>query len=97
MTLDNKMDLLNDKPKPLVIAAATAAVGNALSSSGSKDTRDSAATMVPTSYIPDGLTSFFELALSLFEPYGPELGCIKPDVVPNQRLDGTADNSKCVK
>ena len=80
-----------------MIAAATAAAGNPLNSGGSKDTRDSAATMVPTSYIPDGLTGFFELALSLFEPYGPELGCIKPDVVPNERLDGTPNNSKCVK
>ncbi len=97
VTLDNKMDLLNDKPKPLVIAAATAAAGNPLNSGGSKDTRDSAATMVPTSYIPDGLTDFFELAMSLFEPYGPELGCIKPDVVPNERLDGSPNNSKCVK
>lgn len=96
VTLANKLNLLDTDPKPLVIAAATAAAGNTLASSGSKGTRDAAATIVPTSYIPDVLSGFFEKALSLFEPYGPELGCIKPDVVPNGRLDGTADNSKCM-
>jgi hypothetical protein len=96
VTLENKLDLLNATPKPLVIAAATAAAGNTIGSGGSQATRDAAATIVPTSYIPDVLSGFFELALSLFEPYGPELGCIKPDVVPNERLDGSADNSKCM-
>jgi hypothetical protein len=95
VTLANKLNLAQAKPKPLVIAAATAAVGNTLSSSGSKATRDAAATIVPTAYVPDILAGLFEEALDLFEPEGPIIGCIKPDVVPGHRLDGAADNSKC--
>jgi TadE-like protein len=95
VSLMNKLNLAETSPKPLVIASATAAAGNTLSSSGSKATRDAAATIVPTAYVPDILTGFFEEALDLFEPEGPIIGCIKPDVVAGNRLDGAADNSKC--
>ncbi|MFO1340240.1 MAG: hypothetical protein U1F53_18770 [Burkholderiaceae bacterium] len=95
VTLVNKMNLLEDKPKPLVIAAATAAAGDALNSGGSMSTRDAASTLVPTSKVPEVLSGILEKALDLFEPEGPIIGCIKPDVVPNHRLDGAADNSKC--
>lgn len=93
--LNNKLDQINDSPKPIVIAAATAAAGDGLSSSGSQGTRDAAATIVPTSYIPDALSGFLELAIDLFEPEGPKLGCIKPDVVAGNRLEGAANNSRC--
>lgn len=93
--LENKLDLINDKPKPIVIAAATAAAGNGLGSAGGQATRDAAATIVPTSYIPDILSGFLEEAMDLFEPEGPKLGCIKPDVVASNRLDGAANNNRC--
>jgi hypothetical protein len=95
VTLTNKLDQINPSPKPIVIAAATAAAGNGLGSSGSKGTRDAAATIVPTSHIPGALTGFLEKAMGLFEPEGPKIGCIKPDVVATHRLDGAADNSQC--
>ncbi|HEX5684669.1 MAG TPA: TadE family protein [Ideonella sp.] len=98
VTLANKLDLISDSPKPLVIAAATAAAGDSLNSGGSKSTRDAAATIVPTAYIPGILTGLLEEALDLFEPEGPKIGCIKPDVVPGHRLEGgPANNSACVK
>ena len=95
VTLANKLDQINASPKPIVIAAATAAAGNGLGSSGSQGTRDAAATIVPTSHIPGALTGFLEKAMGLFEPEGPKIGCIKPDVVASNRLDGAADNSQC--
>lgn len=96
VTLLNRFDLASDKPAPLVIAAVTAAAGDGLGSSGSPDTRNAAATLVPTSKIPKGLSGFISGAIGLFEPEGPVLGCIKPDVVYQSRLDGAADNSKCM-
>lgn len=95
VTLANKLDQISDTPKPILIAAATAAAGNGLGSSGSKGTRDAAATIVPTAHIPGALTGFLEQAMDLFEPEGPKIGCIKPDVVPQHRLDGAADNRQC--
>lgn len=95
VTLNNKLDQINPSPKPIVIAAATAAAGNGLGSSGSMGTRDAAATIVPTAHVPDVLSGFLEEAIGLFEPEGPEIGCIKPDVVPTHRLDGGADNRRC--
>ena len=93
--LVNKMDLSVPSPAALSIAAATAAVGDNLSSSGSKATRDAAATIVPTAKIPGALTGFFEKAMLLFEPAGPIIGCIKPDVVPTGRLEGYAPAGDC--
>jgi len=93
--LANKLDLISESPKPIVIAAATAAVGDTLSSGGSMSTRNAASTIVPTSKIPGILTGILEEALDLFEPEGPKIGCIKPDVVANNRLDGAANNSAC--
>ncbi|GAA0743789.1 hypothetical protein LRH25_06630 [Ideonella azotifigens] len=91
--LVNKFNLSEDSPKPLVLAATTAAAGNPLNSGGSSSTRDAASTIVPTSKVPSALTKLLEVALALFEPDGPIIGCIKPDVVPDHRLDGGADNS----
>lgn len=95
VTLENKLDQISGSPKPIVIAAATAAAGNGLGSSGSMGTRDAAATIVPTAHVPDVLSGFLEEAIGLFEPEGPVIGCIKPDVVPAHRLDGGADNRRC--
>jgi hypothetical protein len=95
VTLTNRLDQVNASPRPIVIAAATAAAGNGLGSSGSKATRDAAATLVPSSYVPDALGGLLSEAIGLFEPEGPEIGCIKPDVVPTHRLDGAANNRRC--
>lgn len=96
VTLANKLDLRTDSPNPLRIAAATAAAGDGLSSGGSQSTRDAAATIVPLSRIPPGLNTALNWVFMLFEPYGPELGCIKPDVVPNRRLDGAQSAGSCL-
>lgn len=93
--LANKLDLISDSPKSIVIAAATAAANDGLGSGGSIPTRNAASTIVPTAHVPDILATVLEEALDLFEPEGPVIGCIKPDVVPGHRLDGGADNSKC--
>lgn len=93
--LANKLDLVSESPKPIVIAAATAAVGDSLNSGGSMPTRDAASTIVPTSKVPGVLKGILKEALSLFEPEGPIIGCIKPDVVAHERLDGAPDNSAC--
>ncbi|MEK8046592.1 TadE family protein [Ideonella margarita] len=95
VSLLNRYDQSTDTPGLLTIAAATAAVGDGLGSSGSKATRDAASTLVPTSKIPKALSGLLAAAIGLFEPHGPQLGCIKPDVVYNGRLDGAADNGKC--
>ncbi|MEK8031086.1 hypothetical protein AACH06_09695 [Ideonella sp. DXS29W] len=96
VTMANKLDLSSNSPSPLKIAAATAAVGNSLNSGGSRSTRDAAATIVPLSKIPSGLNTALDWVFFLFEPYGPELGCIKPDVVPTRRLDGTQNAGGCL-
>ncbi len=95
VALVNKLDL-GTAPEPLLkIGAATAAAGDGLGSAGSKDTRDAAATIVPTSKIPAILDSVLAVTVSLFEPRGPELGCIKPDVVPTGRLVGYQPVAAC--
>lgn len=101
LSLLNRMDQSKPKPDPLKIGAATAAAGNALSSAGSKATRDTAAKMVPAAMLPAVVSDVISLAMSLFEPEGPKFGCIKPDVVATapstSRLDGAPNNSGCVK
>ena len=96
ITLPNKLDLRTNSPSPLKIAAATAAIGDGLSSGGSRSTRDAAATIVPLSRIPSGINTVLDWVFFLFEPYGPELGCIKPDVVPTRRLDGSQSAGDCM-
>jgi hypothetical protein len=93
--LANKLDLGPAAQDFFTIGAATAAAGDGLGSSGSKATRDAAAITVPTSYIPGFLDKVLEYALVLFEPKGPELGCIKPDVVPTDRLVGYQPGAAC--
>lgn len=96
VTLLDKMDLSDNPATHLVLGAATAAAGNGLGSSGSIDTRNAAATLVPSAKIPGFLKGFLGEALGLFEPTGPEIGCIKPDVVPTHRLEGAPNNGKCL-
>lgn len=88
VALVNRIDL-RDNPSPtLTLAAGTAAPGLGLASAGSNDTRNAAATSVPTARIPPSLSSVLSMVMSLFEPEGPEFGCIRPDAVPNGRLQG---------
>ncbi|HSI48225.1 MAG TPA: TadE family protein [Ideonella sp.] len=96
VTLANKLDLSTGTPNSLKIAAATAAAGDGLSSGSSRATRDAAATVVPLARIPSGVNTVLGWVMVLFEPYGPELGCIKPDVVPNRRLDGAHSTGNCM-
>jgi hypothetical protein len=100
VSLVNKMDLSVDTPAMLKIGATTVAAGNGFGSGGSKNTRDVAAKLVPTAMLPTGLTSaltkVLDLALALFEPHGPKIGCIKPDVVATHRLEGAPNNKACL-
>ena len=95
VNLVNRLDLTSSNPDPLILAAATATAGNGLGSSGPQMTRNAASTLVPSSKIPSALTGILSKVLGLFEPRGPEIGCIKPDVVYPSRLQGYADNSRC--
>lgn len=96
VSLVNKMDLTGGAPTALKIGATTAAAGNGFGSGGSKPTRDVTAKLVPTASLPSGLTSAVEWVFKLFEPHGPEIGCIKPDVVATHRLDGAPNNKACL-
>jgi hypothetical protein len=91
----NKIDLSVPVPDALSIAAATAVVGDGLGSSGSKATRDAVGLSVPTDYVPKGVSNLLEKAMLLFEPAGPILGCIKPDVVATDRLESYAPAGSC--
>lgn len=93
--LANKLNLTPSAEAFFTIGAATAAAGDGLGSSGSKATRDAAATIVPTSYIPGFIDTVIDFAMELFEPNGPEFGCIKPDVVPADRLNGVQPWAAC--
>jgi hypothetical protein len=95
LNLFNRLDLSVDKPKNMMIGATTAAAGNGLGSSGSADTRDSAARIVPSTLVPKAVEAVLSAMMFLFETDSPELGCIKPDVVATHRLDGGANNSQC--
>lgn len=95
LNLVNKMDMISPAPIELKIGAATAAVAGGWGSSGSTMTEDKAATIVPTSMIPSFLSDFIELAISFFEPSGPEFGCIKPDVVAPDRLAPFSGTEGC--
>jgi len=94
--LVNLLDQTQATPGVLRIGAATAAAGDGLGSGGSQSTRDAAATIVMTSYVPKALADFLELAMELFEPQGPQFGCIKPDVVPSGRLSTYAPAGGCM-
>lgn len=95
VTLVNEMDLSTPKPSPLSFAAATAAVGDSIGSSGSQATREAVSKFAPAVKVPKNVSSFVEKAVLLLEPHGPILGCSKPDVVPNHRLEGYAPAGKC--
>jgi hypothetical protein len=96
VNLANHVDLSTDRPGPLRLAAATAVAADGLGSSGSQGTRDAAATIVPLSHLPSGINTVLGWVMRLFEPEGPQLGCVKPDVVPNGRLDGYAPPGPCL-
>lgn len=97
--LVNKLDLSDHAQRIWSVGATTAAAGDNLSSSGSQATRDAAATIVPSAMVPAAVSTFLNLAMQLFEPSGPEFGCIKPDVVantgPTTRLQGFAPAGGC--
>ena len=95
LKLFNRLDLTDAKAKDLLIGATTAAAGNGLGSSGSTDTRNAAAKMVPSTLIPNIVDQVLGLAIGLFEQDSPNFGCIKPDVVATHRLEGAANNSQC--
>jgi hypothetical protein len=98
VALVNRLPLAETtRAERFTLAAATAAGGNALGSSGSKATRDAAAVIVPLTHMPGMLSDFVEKAVSLFEPEGPVLGCIKPDPIYASRLEGTGTAGPCVK
>lgn len=88
VTLLNRIDLRENAANTLTMAAGTAAPGRSLSSAGSNDTRNAAATIVPTAMIPASLANVLSTVMTLFEPSGPEFGCIRPDAVPANRLQG---------
>ena len=93
--LVNKMDLSVPSPNNIKIAAATAVVGDSLSSSGAAATRSAAAKSVLSTRVPGIVTNVIDVGMKLFEPHGPKFGCIKPDVVPNGSLEGYAPAGGC--
>jgi hypothetical protein len=95
LELTNKLDLVSARPEPLRIGAATAAVGDAINSSGSADTAATAGRMVPIRWLPNVALGVIEGFIWLFEDSDLELGCIKPDVVANHRLEGAAGRHGC--
>jgi hypothetical protein len=96
VSLVNRMDLSNANPNTLRLGATVAAAGDGLGSAGSQMTRDAASRLVPASRIPPALRGLLQQGIGLLEDKGPELGCIKPDVVPSHRLQGGANNSRCL-
>lgn len=91
MNVLNRMDLRTQSPANLSIGAATAAAGDALSSSGSAATRSAASTAVASAIIPGAVSGFIQEAFGLFEADGPEFGCMRPDPVPAHRLEGSGN------
>lgn len=96
LTLFNRMDQTRPGAPALRLGAATAAAGDGLGSAGSQATRDTAASVVPAAHLPSALKGLLERGVGLLERRGPELGCIKPDVVPAHRLKGAPNNSRCL-
>jgi len=97
VTTANRMDLRTDvRAQPLKLAAATAVAGDTLSSAGPVDTTQSVSKTVLSSYVPGAVTTVVSLVVSLLERTGgPEFGCIKPDVVPADRLEGKVGKQSC--
>lgn len=96
VSLLNRMDLAQANPAPLRIAATVAAAGDGMGSAGSQMTRDAAARLVPVAQVPAAVKTLLQQGIGLLEDKGPELGCIKPDVVPQHRLQGSPDNRRCL-
>lgn len=95
LTLKNKLDQSLPDAPDFKIGAATAAVGAGWASSGSAMTAEKASTIVPSSMLPGWASGFIEFVVSFFEPWGPEFGCIKPDIVAPDRLDPFVGNGDC--
>jgi hypothetical protein len=95
--LVDRLDVSGKKKKttPLTIAAATAAAGDGWTSGGSNDTVDSVRPGVLANYVPTEVNTVLDVVMWLFEPTGPDLGCIKPDVTPTFRLKGSAGGQGC--
>lgn len=96
VTLVNKMDLANNKPADIKLAAATAAVGNRWVTSGNAATIDTVQRTVPSSAV-EFLNGIMTLATTVFEGSGHdfEFGCVKPDVVASHRLKDYATTEAC--
>jgi len=91
----NRLNLDAARPGTLRLAAATAAAGNGWGSSGTGQTTQSARKAVLAGYVPKGINDILDVALWLFEPTGPDFGCIQPDITPAFRLKGKGGTSEC--
>lgn len=96
ISLINKMDQVKEKPELLRIAAATAAVGDRWASSGNSHTDRTAKKLLvadEVALIGEALNPF----LWVFEGDGHdiELGCVKSDAVPKDRLEGSWSDQGC--
>lgn len=95
MTLVNRLNQAEKAPAALKLAAATAAPGTALTANGGKGTADAARNLVFSAWIPSLVTDALGFVIGLFEPEAPEIGCIKADTVPNNRLEGASQSDFC--
>lgn len=96
ISLINKMDQASGKPELLRIAAATAAVGDRWASSGNGHTDSTTKKLLfsdDIALIGDAMNVF----LWVFEGDGHdiELGCVKSDTVPRDRLEGSWTDQGC--
>lgn len=95
MTLLNRLSQAEKTPAALKLAAGTAAPGTALTANGGDGTADSARKLVFSAWIPSFVNDALGFVISLFEPDAPEIGCIKADTVPHNRLEGASQSDFC--
>jgi len=84
--LVNKLDMSKEAPKPLVLGATTATLGNDLASAGNDDTKAAAETGSAKGYVPGAVDYVMDAVLFLFEECAPQLDWDPVDVVPKERL-----------
>jgi hypothetical protein len=96
VSLLNRMDQSVKDPAALKIGATTAAVGNDWSANGNGDTLSTVRAAVPSSML-SALQPVLDVFTLIFEGPGHrfQMGCIKPDVVPGDRLEGASDSGGC--
>ncbi len=95
LTLLNRLDQTEATPKALKLAAATTAPGESLVAKGGDGTADAARRLVPATLIPSVVESVLGFVISLFEQDSPDIGCIKADTVPTNRLKGATQQDVC--